>query len=72
MTYTVIYVNAAGERKWKQKSDFESAEQFGKDHSDNDYAICVSLYEYNFLKKKIKIMEDTFKQIEKMAQTSRR
>ena len=72
MMYTVIYVDKNdGIRKWKKSSDLMVAEKFGSDNSDNDYDICVSLYEYGKLEEKIKRMKDTFKQIETMARTSK-
>lgn len=72
MMYTVIYVDKNdGIRKWKQATDLMTAEKFGADNSDNDYDICVPLYEYVRLEEKIKRMKNTFKQIETIARTSK-
>lgn len=72
MMYTVIYVDKNdGIRKWKKASDLMAAEKFGVNNSNGDYDICVSLYEYEQLERKIKIMKNTFEQIETIARTSK-
>lgn len=72
MIYTVIYVDKNdGIKKWKQASNLKIAKKIGSDNSDNDYVICVSLYEYEQLERKIKIMKNTFEQIETIARTSK-
>lgn len=72
MRFVVIYKDLNDESKWKKAFKLEDAENFGKQNSlDNDYDICVPLYEYNRLKKEIEKMKETFTQIETMCRTSK-
>ena len=64
MMYTVIYVDKKdGVRKWKKATDIDLAEQFGQENSDNDYDICVSLYEYDRAKAEIQRLKRKLEQI---------
>lgn len=71
MMYIIIYVDKNGDRRWKKASDIETAEEFGKQNSDNDYDLCVSLYEYNKLKDEIQIMKQKLEKIETLARVSK-
>lgn len=71
MMYTVIYVDENKERRWIKATDVEVAEEFGKQNSDGDYDLCVSLYEYDKLKNKIAKMEQILRQIGTLAKTNK-
>ena len=66
MMYTVIYTDEWNEKKWKKTNDIETAKEYGEQMSDNDYDICVPLYEYERLKKQMERMEETFAKIKNM------
>lgn len=69
MMYTVIYIDKNdGIRKWKKSSDLIEAGKFALDNCDGEgYDICVPLYEYGKLEERIKMMKNTFEQIEAIA-----
>lgn len=73
MRYTVIYHDRHNERRWKQSTDLETAENYGKQMTDddNDYDICVPMYEYKRLQNEIDKLKSTLSQIETMCKTSK-
>ena len=64
MIYTVIYVDKNDDvRKWKHATNLTVAEEFGRENSDNDYDICVSMYEYDRVKEEVRRLEQKLEQI---------